>query len=504
MKTSCDRRTFLKTATGAAAALAAPRWLRGRPAYELRWDSLAQHPIPGWFADAKFGIFCHWSIYSVPAFENEWYSRNMYIEGSRANKFHNLVYGPPAKFGYKDFLPLFRAEKFNPEEWALLFRKAGARFAGPVSEHADGFSLWDSRVSEWCAARMGPCRDVVGELSRALRNEGLRFLATFHHQWLWGWYPTADKSVDAGNPKYAGLYGPYAPGSPFNYHGYRQHPTLPPPQGFQDTWEAKVKEVIDKYQPDHIYFDSRLEIIDERRRLDLVAYYYSQAEQRNQEVSLSYKQDALPADVAVLDLECGRMGKIAPRPWLTDDIIDWNSWCYAQNPKYKSAARLVGQLIDVASQNGTLLLDVNPEADGVMPQATVDRLLAIGAWLQTNGEAIYGTRPWKIFGEGPTLAKSGEFVETKTPEFSAGDFRFTSRWKTVYVFAFAWPQEKREFLIKSLNTHDRLLAEGEIAHIELLGSDEKIVWRHDAEGLRINLTARRPNELASVFKILLN
>ena len=156
MKTPCTRRTFLKAATAATASLGGATFLRARPAYQSTWDSLAKHAIPGWFADAKFGLFYHWGIYCVPAFENEWYSRNMYIEGQRCNKFHNLVYGPPSKFGYKDFIPMFRGEKFNAEEWALLFRKAGAKFTGSVTEHADGFSLWDSKVNEWNAARMGP------------------------------------------------------------------------------------------------------------------------------------------------------------------------------------------------------------------------------------------------------------------------------------------------------------------------------------------------------------
>ena len=345
---------------------------------------------------------------------------------------------------------------------------------------------------------------MVGELSRAIRNEGLKFLSTFHHQWLWGWYPTVDKTLDASDPRYSGLYGPPAPGSPFNYHGYRTHPMLPPPESFQDIWEAKVKEVIDKYHPDHIYFDSRLEIIDERRRAGLLAYYYNQAEGRNQEVSLSYKQDALPADVAILDLEGGRFPGISPRPWLIDDVIDWKSWAYVQKPDYKSTHRLIGELVDIVSKNGALLLDIDPSSEGVMPEPTVERLLAIGEWLRVNGEAIYGTRPWKIYGEGPTVVTSGEGGETKTPDFTAGDFRFTSRWKTLYAVAWGWPQDKGELLIKSLNTNDRLLAQGEISNLSLLGSDEQITWKHDAEGLKIKLPTQKPGDYAYVFRILLN
>ncbi len=492
MKTSHSRRTFLRTASAAAASLGAAHFLQASPAYQPSWSSLAAHAVPAWFRDAKFGIFFHWGIYSVPAFDSEWYSRNMYIEGSRANKFHNLVYGPPSKFGYKDFIPMFRAEKFHPEEWAELFRRAGAKFAGPVTEHADGFSLWDSKVSEWNAAKMGPRRDVVGEMSRALRNEGLKFLATFHHHWLWGWYPTVDKSVDASDPGYSGLYGPPAAGSPYNFDDYRKKPMPLPPQSFQDRWEAKVREVIDKYQPDHIYFDSRLEIIDERHLTDLIAYYYNKSDVWQKEISVSYKLDALPEDVGILDIECGRSSGIAPRPWLTDDIIDWTSWCYVQKPDYKPASRLVGQLVDIVSKNGNLLLDVNPEADGVMPEPTVERMLAIGDWLALNGEAIYGTRPWKIFGEGPTEIKAGSFGEMNTPEFTARDIRFTGRWKTLYAIVLGWPKGTPELVIKSLNTNDALLAKGEIANVILLGSDEKLAWQHNR---------RRPQNRAPVAEI---
>jgi alpha-L-fucosidase len=501
MNQPITRRAFLKTSGAAAVALGTARAPRAQQPFAASWDSLTKHTAPAWFDDAKFGIYFHWGPYSVPAFDSEWYSRNMYIEGQRANKYHNLVYGPPSKFGYKDFIPMFCAEKFNPEEWAELLRKAGAKFAGPVTEHADGFSMWDSKVNKWNAAAMGPCRDVVGEMSKAVRNEGMRFISTFHHQWLWGWYPTIDKSVDASNPKYAGLYGPPAPESPFMDYG---KPTPPPPPAFQDTWEAKVKEVIDKYRPSLIYFDSRLNIIDERRLADLISYYYNQAEGWNEEVSVTYKEKDLPWGAGILDIERGRLDKLAAYKWLTDDAIDWNSWCHVQNASYKSAHRIVGEMVDIVSKNGSFLLDITPTAEGVFPQPVVERLLAIGEWLSVNGEAIYATRPWKIFGEGPTQIKGGMFGEEKTPEFVAQDIRFTSRWKTLYAIALGWPQNAPHLVIKSLNTRDALLAQGEIAHVNLLGSDAKLSWEHNAEGLRIALPPEKPNALAYTFKILLN
>jgi alpha-L-fucosidase len=502
MRRTFTRRTFLKTTGAATAALAAARTLPAQQAFAPTWDSLTKHAAPAWFEDAKFGIYFHWGPYSVPAFQNEWYSRNLYIEGQRANKYHNLVYGPPSKFGYKDFIPLFRAEKFNPEEWAELFRKAGAKFAGPVTEHADGFSMWDSHVNRWNAAKMGPCRDVVGEMSRAIRNEGMRFISTFHHQWLWGWYPTMDRSVDASDPKYAGLYGPPAPGSPFDF-GKPWSTLAPPTPEFQDTWAAKVKEVVDTYHPSLIYFDSRLNIINERRLAEVIAHYYNRAEGRGEEVSVTYKEKELPLGVGLLDIERGRLGEMPSYKWLTDDAIDWNSWCHVQNPRYKSARRIVGELVDIVSKNGNLLLDITPTAEGVMPAAVVERLLAIGHWLDVNGEAIYGTRPWKTFGEGPTPVKGGMFGEEKVPDFTAQDIRFTSRWKTLYAVALDRPSAP-DVLIKSLGTRNRLIGKGEIAHISLLGSDAKLSWQHDDEGLRISLPPENPGAFAYAFKILLN
>ncbi|MGA2075838.1 MAG: alpha-L-fucosidase [Terriglobia bacterium] len=501
MAQQITRRTFLKTTGAFAVALATPPALRSQQAFSPSWDSLTKHTAPAWFDDAKFGIYFHWGPYSVPAFDNEWYSRNMYIEGQRANAYHKLVYGPPSKFGYKDFIPMFRAEKFNSDEWADLLRKAGAKFAGPVTEHADGFSMWDSKVNKWNAAAMGPCRDVVGEMSRALRNQGLRFISTFHHQWLWGWYPTLDKSVDASNPQYSGLYGPPAPQSPFRDY---DKPTPPPPPAFQEIWEAKVREVIDKYRPSLIYFDSRLNIIDERRLADLISYYYDQGERWGEEVSVTYKEKDLPRGAGILDIERGRLDKLAEYKWLTDDAIDWNSWCHVQNANYKTAHRILGEMIDIVSKNGCFLLDITPTAEGVFPQPVVERLLAIGEWLSVNGEAIHGTRPWKIFGEGPTQVKSGMFGEEHIPDFGAEDFRFTSRWKTLYAITLDLPSSAPHLLIKSLNTRDALLAKGEIANVSLLGSDAKLSWEHSASGLQISLPQAKPAALAYAFKILLN
>lgn len=277
--------------------------------YTATWDSLSTHPIAPWFADAKFGIYFHWGIYSVPAFLNEWYSRNMYQPGAAEYEHHRATYGPTSEFGYKDFIPAFTAEHFDPDEWADLIVKAGARYAGPVAEHADGFAMWDSKLTEWNAARMGPKRDIVGEVARAVRARGLKFYCSFHHQWLWAWYPTDDPSVDCGRPEFSGLYGPPAPASGF-YPDNNPRPTL----AFNDLWLAKVNEVVDLYQPDEIYFDSRMFILEEDHRRRMLEHYYNSAAAWGRDVTVTSKDNDLAPGCGVIDVERGRMTEIQPLP----------------------------------------------------------------------------------------------------------------------------------------------------------------------------------------------
>jgi len=462
-------------------------------AYTADWPSLQKHADPRWFGDDKFGIYFHWGVYAVPAFGTEWYPHNMYRKGSAEHKYHLEKFGPLSTFGYKDFIPMFKAEKFDPDAWAELFEKAGARFAGPVAEHADGFAMWDCRLNRWNAARMGPKRDLVGELEKAIRKRGLKFVTTFHHQWLWGWYPTQDKTTDCSNSEYAGLYGPAYPLTAFNFANPQPMPT---PE-FCEMWENKVKEVIDRYQPDLIWFDGRLVIIGEQYRKDLMAYYYNQARRWGREVTITYK-DGYERGTGILDLERGRMARVTRYRWLNDDSIDWRSWGYIQNGDYKSTDRLVDGLVDIVSKNGNLLLNIGPKADGTIPQAIRERLLGMGAWLKVNGEAIYATRPFQVFGEGPTEVKEGHFSEQHIKEFTAQDIRFTTRGDVLYAICLDWPGEK--LTIKTL-AKPCPLARGEVAAVTLLGHDGRLEWAQDQAGLTIKLPPAKPCEHAFAFKI---
>lgn len=466
--------------------------------YEANWESLKQHKTPSWFLDAKFGIYFHWGPYSVPAYQTEWYSLWMYKKGHPIRKYHEETYGSIDKFGYKDFIPLFTAKNFDAKEWAKLFKKSGAQFAGPVAEHADGFAMWDSKITEWNAQKMGPKRDIVGEMEKAIRDQEMKFIITYHRQWLYAWYPTWDQTTDAFKDEYAGLYGPKVPEGTFVMANKATEPL--PDDNFNREWLARLNELMDKYQPDLIWFDNKMDIIEDTYRKRFLANYYNKAQEWNRQVVCTYKFNDMAKGSAVLDLERARMSEKKAFPWLTDDSIDWNAWCHIQNPKYKSTNRLIDFLVDVVSKNGALLLNIPPTADGIIPEDVKTRLLEIGAWLKINGEAIYGTRPWKIYGEGPQKIVEGHLSENKNPGAGAEDIRFTSKENYLYAIALDWPKGK--MLIKSFAKEKGLL-DKTIQKVELLGSPQKLTWQLKKEGLHIQLPDQKPCTHAFVIKLTL-
>lgn len=466
--------------------------------FEPNWESLQQYKVPEWYKDMKFGIYFHWGPYSVPAYKTEWYSIHMYQKDHEIRKYHEETYGPLNEFGYKDFIPQFTADKFDADEWVDLFVKAGAQFAGPVAEHADGFAMWDSELTEWDAMDMGPKRDVVGEMEKAVKGRGLKFIATYHRHWLYAWYPTWDKNTDAGDPAYEGLYGPYVPEGSF-VMATGEYPN-PPQEAFHQEWLDRLNELMDKYEPDIIWFDNKMDIIEEPYRQQFLANYYNKGQEWGKDVVCTYKFTDMAVGSAVLDLERSRMSEKKDFTWLTDDSIDWAAWCDISNPEYKTVNRLIDFLVDVVSKNGAVLLNITPKANGEIPEGVQSRLLEMGDWFKVNGEAIYNTRTWKVYGEGPQEIVEGHLSEDKNPEAVAKDIRFTVKDNNLYAIALDWPTEK--MVIRSLGKSAGLL-EQEIKSVSLLGYEGDLKWEQTEAGLEVSLPSEKPCEHAFSLKVQL-
>ncbi|MFI3280793.1 MAG: alpha-L-fucosidase [Rikenellaceae bacterium] len=467
--------------------------------YQPTWESLKTYEVPEWWKNSKFGIYFHWGPYSVPAHETEWYSLWMYREGHKIRKYHEQTYGDLKEFGYKDFIPMFTAEKFDAEKWAKLFKKAGAQFAGPVAEHADGFAMWDSALTEWDAADMGPKKDIVQLMQDAVKKEGMKYIITYHRHWLYAWYPTWDTTTDAGDPQYSGLYGPYAPEGSFKMGDHGFNAALMATEEFNQEWMARLDELMTKYDPDIIWFDNKMNIIDEKYRKEFLAKFYNIGLERGKEVVCTYKFNDMVDGSAVLDLERSRMKHKMPFVWLTDDSVDWNAWCNIDNPKYKTTNRLVDFLVDVVSKNGAVLLNVTPTAQGEIPEEVETRLLEMGEWLQINGEAIYDTRPWHVYGEGGLEIKEGHLSEDKNRDAMAEDIRFTVNGDQLYAIMMDWPEEG-EILIRTLSSNCEHL-DAPIESVSLLGSKKRVKFEQNEHGLKLILPKKRPCEHAFTFKI---
>jgi len=464
--------------------------------FRASWESLEAYKVPEWYMDAKFGIFIHWGVYSVPAFDNEWYPRNMYLTDNPVFKHHVATYGPQSQFGYKDFIPKFTAEKFDANRWAELFRKAGAKYVVPVAEHHDGFPMYDCSLTEWSAAKMGPQRDVVGELAAAVRKQGLHFGASTHraeHWWFFSGGMTFDSDVK--DPRYGGLYGP---AKPRRLPGENQD--AQPDKAYLDDWLARTSEIVEKYQPEVLWFDWWIEQPVFQPYLErFAAYYYNRGAQWKRGVAINYKLKTFPERAAVLDIERGQLDAMRPLFWQTDTSVSEESWGYIKNDKFRTPDSLVDELVDIVSKNGCLLLNVGPKPDGTIPEEAQKILLEIGQWLAVNGEAIYSTRPWKVYGEGPTQVVGGSFKDTAGKSFTAEDIRFTAKGDTLYAIALAWPESGR-LTIKSLATTSPL-TQREIKTVQLLGSKSPLKWTRNADGLTIELPAQKPCAHAFAFEI---
>ncbi|MBI3960688.1 MAG: alpha-L-fucosidase [Chloroflexi bacterium] len=467
--------------------------------FAASWDSLEGYEIPDWYIDGKFGIFIHWGVYAVPAFGNEWYPRRMYEKGSAVWEHHRATYGPQDRFGYKDFIPQFKAEKYDPAAWASLFAQAGARFVVPVAEHHDGFQMYASALSRWNAAEMGPKRDLIGELADAVRAEGMVFGLSTHRAEHW-WFMNGGNTFpsDVQDPAYADFYGP-AKGV-LGQRPYEQYYDNAPDQAFLEDWLLRTCELIDKYQPQLIWFDWWIQNLAFKPYLkQFAAYYYNSAAAWGKGVAVNNKFDAFPAGTTVFDIERGQESHIRGLFWQNDTSVSKNSWGYIDNHNYKTANDIIGDLIDVVSKNGALLLNVGPRADGVIPEVEQQMLREIGAWLRINGEGIYATRPWYLFGEGPTQVLSGAFTDTKRSTFTGEDIRFTTKDNALYAQVMAWPAGG-SVAIRSLGGNSPYHL-AHIARVEMLGSGQVLSWQAGEEALRIDLSGCAPTGSPFTLKI---
>lgn len=464
--------------------------------YQANWQSVAEHyQTPQWFKDAKFGIFIHWGVYSVPATGSEWYPKHMYNGLSAA---HREKWGDQKTFGYKDFIPLFKAEKFDPQQWAELFQAAGARYVIPTAEHHDGFAMYYSKLTRWNAKEMGPHRDIIGELAEAVRGKGMKFGVSNHRIENWDFmYPLNMPldDTDLMNPDYADLYGP--PQKPILQSGMGPKALAAPATGgateavineaaeegrhpqsnaFLNEWEMRVHEIIDRYQPDLLYFDNGINYRSlDPWKLRIARYYYNSAWQWHKEVSIQSKSQAYLAG-SIQDFE--RMSR-APqqtldRYWQVDDPIG-NKFGYIEGLKLQSADGIIRSLVNTISRNGNLCLNISPKADGTIPDDQQQILRTVGTWLKTYGEGVYGTRAYKTSAE--------------------RNVRFTCRGDSiVYVFVIGW--NGKPFALQTLNDQS-------IDRVTSLADGQTVTFRHTDEGLLINATQTNVNTPVTGFKVKL-
>jgi alpha-L-fucosidase len=560
MKTPITRRNFLKaSAVAAAAGASAPLWT-GRASsqetftttaagrrlatgpFEPTWESLVKnYKYPQWYRDAKFGIWAHWTAQCVPE-QGDWYARNMYIQGTPAYDYHVKTYGHPSKFGFKDIDHLWKAEKWEPERLMALYKRAGAKYFFALGTHHDNLDAFESKYTAWNSMIVGPRKDIVGTWARTARANGLRFGVSNHSSWAARWLQPA-YGYDGEGPMAGVRYDAYtlhkADGKGQWWDGLDPQelytgPSVVMPDGltsiaavrdwvtkntslaksnplparpFVDNWFLRCQDMVDKYQPDVLYFDTN-ELPLEQAGLDVVSHYYNRSAARNGgkvDVVVNGKH-ILPEHIGsfVEDIERSTANAIRPDPWQTDTCIgDWHySRAVAEQNRYATVATIVAMLTDIVSKNGNLMLNIPLRGDGTIDEHEEAFLAGLTAWMDVNSEGIYATRPWKIYGEGPstTARPPGRGGRGAAPAYIAEDIRFTTKAGALYAFVGAWP-ESRVARIKSLGTGSPQLAGAKVTDVSLLGYGGKVTFTQDEQGLSVNLPNQAPSQHAVTLKI---
>nr|WP_294897641.1 alpha-L-fucosidase [uncultured Pedobacter sp.] len=466
--------------------------------------SFENYSYPEWFRDAKFGIWAHWGPQAVPK-QGDWYAKEMYMQGSSDYEGHLKRYGHPSKFGYKDIIPLWKAQKWDPNQLMALYKKAGAKYFVSMGSHHDNFFLWDSRIHRWNSVKMGPHKDVVGLWQIAAKKEGLRFGVSEHLAASYNWFQTshdADTSgafkgvpYDGDNSEFDDLYHPKAdPSDRKNW--------LTNNEQWHKEWYNDVKELVDTYHPDLLYSDSGLPFGQIGK--DMLANFYNGNITYNKgELTAVYTCKQPSNGMWAQDVERGVQDSISPFPWQTDTSI--GDWFYKTGQKYKTSTDVLQMLVDIVSKNGNLLLNIVQTPEGDLEPELINTLGEIGKWMYTNGEGIYGTRPWVIYGEGPSTIRTnqvkGQFGGVSDfRNYQSRDIRFTT--KNNVLYAFCLNADDATVKIKSLGK-DSNINKKKILSVSRLGSNAEVQWQQTSEALVIQ-GAKKDQEKVVCFKITMN
>ena len=473
--------------------------------FQPTWESLNQYECPEWFRDAKFGIWACWSPQCVPE-QGDWYARNMYMQGSAHYNYHVKTYGHPSQFGYKDVINLWKGGKWDPERMMQLYKKAGAKYFTFMVNHHCNFDAWDSKYQPWNSVNLGPGKDLTGIFAKMARQYGLRFGVTVHNARSWDWFDVAHGSDRDGPLKgvpYDGAltradgkgqwWEGYDPADLYGPHGAARTPAAH--RAYVLKWYYRTKDLLDQYHPDLLYFDDGNLPLGEAG-LSIAAHFYNANRQWHDgrlEAVLNIKAPPPGCRKAVvLDLERGLADKLEEFTWQTDTCI--GDWHYRRGLRYKSATTVIAMLADIVSKNGNLLLNIPVRGDGSLDDQEVGFLEEMAKWMDVNGEVIFGTRPWQVYGEGRTQKKGGHFNEGSL-RYTAQDIRFTTKGGALYAIALGWP-ENRKLVVRSL-----AVPAGRITGLALVGHHGNLEWSQGEEGLVVTMPEQKPCEHAYVLKI---
>ena len=502
--------------------------------FQPTWESLTNFNCPEWFRDAKFGIWAHWSAQCVPE-QGDWYARNMYMEGSADYKYQVAHYGHPSKFGFKDLDHDWHAENWNPEKLIALYQRAGAKYFMALGNHHDNFDCWNSKYQPWNSVNIGPHRDIVGEWAKAARKAGLRFGVSIHASHAWNWFEVAQGSDQDGPLKgvpYDGkltkadgqgqwwdgldpqdLYAQnHAPGKSFVWDFDPAKGSSTSEAAYCVKFYDRVKDLVDNYHPDLLYFDDSVlpfEKINPAYGLSIAANLYNTSARwhgRNESVMTCKDLNPMQRQALVYDIERGKAADILPFPWQTDTCI--GSWHYQRSlldkHQYKTAGAVIHMLVDIVSKNGNLMLNIPVRGDGSIDYDEMTCLEGIAQWMKVNSECIFSTRPWKIYGEGPSAGKEekGRFGGLKDTgkAYTAQDIRFTTKGQALYAIALGWPADG-QLVVKSLAKISGDDPANKIKAVTLLGGSGKLAWSQTADGLIVKLPSQKTSDFTCVIKV---